>query len=415
MKKIAKMLLSLFFLLFICWIIMLNTKLYYEPEFAEQSGISVNMDVLHQLNFVDSEISKGAADGMQNEYPEGYFFMNALSGMTWFEVGKAAKYHSELYKTAISKVNFYYSNLISEKGKRVFDKTLTPPYGIFYIGWNNYLLGEKISIEDSSAQKNSDEAIYDSQSRLIIQTLDSSKSPYPESLEKACWPSDVTVAVASLQFADKDLKARADSSMRNWISKVKVHLDSNGLMAHSVDYYTGFSQENARGSSQSLILNFLFEVDSTFARQQFEIYKKKFLTSRFGLPGIREYPVGSIGNGDIDSGPVIFDVGGAASIVGLRTMTLFGERQTAVGLRNSLEAFGFAITSGDQKKYLFGKLPMADVFIAWANSKEITKDKMIVTSDNWRKYFQLYSLLAILLPFLFLLWLWNKFPFNRQF
>ena len=39
------------------------------------------------------------------------------------------------------------------------------------------------------------------------------------------------------------------------------------------------------------------------------------------------------------------------------------------GLRNSIEGFGCAITLGGKKRYIFGQLPMADVFIAWSHSR----------------------------------------------
>jgi len=40
------------------------------------------------------------------------------------------------------------------------------------------------------------------------------------------------------------------------------------------------------------MLNFLYEIDPSFAKQQFEIFDDLFKDSRFGLPGIRQYPRG---------------------------------------------------------------------------------------------------------------------------
>ena len=134
----------------------------------------------------------------------------------------------------------------------------------------------------------------------------------------------------------------------------------------------------------------------------------KFLDSRFGLPGIREVRNGLSGGEDIDSGPVIFNIGGAASVVGLRTMALYGETTAAVGLRNSIEAFGMAMESDGKKKYLFGKLPMADAFIAWANSTEPVKSKMLVAEESWKGRFRLSALLAILFMAGLMIWMWKS-------
>jgi hypothetical protein len=118
------------------------------------------------------------------------------------------------------------------------------------------------------------------------------------------------------------------------------------------------------------MLCLLPEIDSMFAEEQFVLYEQYFVTARLGLPGIREYPAGIDGNGDIDSGPVIWGIGGAASVVGQRAAAANGREDLYVGLRNSLEAFGAAYPLFGKKKYLFGQLPMADAFIAWGNAVE---------------------------------------------
>jgi hypothetical protein len=114
-----------------------------------------------------------------------------------------------------------------------------------------------------------------------------------------------------------------------------------------------------------------------------------------GLPGVRENKRGYGGKGDIDSGPLIWGIGGAASIVGQRTMALHGKWDTYLGLRNSIESFGAAYTYQGKKKYVFGLLPMADAFIAWSNVS--AKETDIRSLGLWRWKFQLGSLLIALL------------------
>jgi hypothetical protein len=344
---------------------------------------------------------------MQGYYPEGFVFMNVLYGLSWCEMASAADHQSGLYKEAHDEIQFSYDQVNSEKGKAVFEKDRPIPYGAFYTGWNNYLLGKKLSIEDSQARDSSEINLYNSQCTLIISALQKSETPFPESYPHVCWPADGVVAIASVALAERIGYPAYRGDISSWIDRVKSNLDPNGLVPHSTQYADGKPKESARGSSQSLILNFLFEIDSTFAREQFTIYKDKFLTTRLGLPGICEFPTSEKGNGDIDSGPVIFGIGGAASIVGLRTMTTFGENKTAIGLRNGIEAFGFTSTVDGRKKFLFGKIPMADGFIAWANSKEITKDKMLSTSEHWRWKFQLYSFLIFALMLFLTMKIWG--------
>ena len=154
--------------------------------------------------------------------------------------------------------------------------------------------------------------------------------------------------------------------------------------------------EGARGGSQSLILLFLKDIDEQFAREQFEIYKELFLDYRLGLPGFREYPKGQNGEGDVDSGPIIWEIGGVASIVGQRTMAKYENWTLYEGLRNCIKSFGAAYTRDSERKYIFGQLAIADVFTAWSNSVEYTENQGKNTS-NWRLRFQLLSLVLVLI------------------
>jgi hypothetical protein len=93
---------------------------------------------------------------------------------------------------------------------------------------------------------------------------------------------------------------------------------------------------------------------------------------------------------------VVLGIGGASTIVGMRTMAQFGEQTIATGLRNTIEATAFPMYTTGGKKYLFGTLPMADVFIAWANSVEMTEHKRRQADDHWPFHFHLYSFFIIL-------------------
>ena len=73
-------------------------------------------------------------------------------------------------------------------------------------------------------------------------------------------------------------------------------------------------------------------------------------------------------------------------------MALANETEIYKGLRNSVQGFGAAYTTNEQKKFIFGQLPMADAFIAWANSKNCQINQQ---SNYWQWKFQLLSLLIL--------------------
>jgi hypothetical protein len=150
---------------------------------------------------------------------------------------------------------------------------------------------------------------------------------------------------------------------------MQTKLDKNGLIPHSVDLGHGDAIGKARGSSQSLILAFLIDIDSNFAKTQYQQFKNLFVDERFGLPGIREYVKGETHFGDIDSGPVILGIGGAASIVGMGTCGQYHDMTLYDGLSNSIKGFGMTYSLFGKRRYLFGQIPMADAFIAWSQSR----------------------------------------------
>lgn len=394
--------------LFLVGILLFNVQLYYTPSFISYGPKGINQDLLFQLRHLKDELHHGAANDMQSVYPEGFVFLNALYGLSWMEIADASQEKNALSQEAYEEIDWVLSELNSRQAHKPFDPFLNPPYGIFYKGWYNYILGRKINSLPEAERDSVDLTEFRQNCEVILQSLSKHSGPYLESYKGACWPADMFVAMASVALYNQLDMGVYQTQIEAWLEKVESLTDKHGLVPHSCNCATGKAKEAARGSSQSLIQVFLREIDPIYAQEKFNIYKELFVEKRLGLPGIREYPKGSSGNGDIDSGPVIWGIGGAASIVGQRAMALHGESTLAIGLRNSIEAFGLGNSSGKKKKYLFGALPIADAFIAWSNSTEAQKVDVLTTEDNWRKSTQFLSLFLLILGGLGLFFILRK-------
>jgi hypothetical protein len=375
-------------------LIHLNLGLFYVPAYDEGGA---DKGLLGSLRHLREALRDSAGERMQAFYPEGYFFMQAMYGLSWCDVAEGRPLDDPLYREAMTAIAAADSALDTDKGRAVFTKELPIPYGAFYNGWRTYLLGRRIALQKGAADS-LDRLRFENNCFDIATQLVAGQSTYPESYPGQSWPSDAAVCAACLSLYDRVLDTSLYTGIiGNWMKQVKAKLDPRGMVPHSVTWPDNAVKEGARGSSTSLMLCFWDEIDTAFARQQFTLYKKYFLTSRFGLPGIREYPQGLTGNGDVDSGPVLLGVGGSASVVGLRVMTLYGESDIAVGLRNSIETFGCSHFDGKHKRYLFGVLPVADAFIAWANAAACTEHNAPVAKGFWKMDFELYTLpLAVL-------------------
>ncbi|RFP64454.1 hypothetical protein D0N36_14135 [Hymenobacter lapidiphilus] len=371
----------------------LNVRLYHRPDFSPENGRPINRDVVAQLRFLRGPMHAGAGQQMQSIYPEGFVYLNALYALAWLELLPHLPPQAPLYQEGLVEAGWAVREIQSPNGSAQFiNPDLSLPNGAFYQGWSAYVLGRYLAAQPAARRDTADVGQFRRQCALIARALMGSPSPYLESYSGAAWPADGVVGVAALAEHDRLYPARYQPLLRQWVQQVKGCLDSRGLIPHRTAAGSGQSLEAARGSSQSQLLNFLLEVDPAFAQQQFRRYRRHFLTTRLGLPGIREAALGAPPADDVDSGPVIWDVGGAASLVGRRTMQRYADSTTAVGLRNSIEGFGAALTTSAGKRYLFGQLPIADAFIAWANSIEATRE--IRGATGWRGHFQLLSVLV---------------------
>jgi hypothetical protein len=116
-----------------------------------------------------------------------------------------------------------------------------------------------------------------------------------------------------------------------------------------------------------LINTFLPVIDPALAQDQFHVFRALFFMERFGVPAVSEYPRGSFGWGDVDSGPLILGAGPAATIVGSAACRMNSYVFHAQEFAASVHGFGF-VTGGERGRYLFGALPIADLFIAWGRS-----------------------------------------------
>ncbi len=366
--------------LLVAGIVLFNLSLHHTPAYLGMECISPNEDLLAQDRFLREAVNSGADREMQRLFPEGKLFMQTLAGL----VNRSAAYSiDEEFLTRLQR---------DTSSRKIFPRALPLPYGAFYRGWRHLAYRH-------------DKYLY----REIRVALAQSESPYLESYHDGAWPADMVVLMAALQpsYSLEYTAAERDTIHRltqNWLNRIRNHLDPvTGMLPHLVDARSGATIQGARGSSSSLILSLLPDIDSSFAEEQFQLYEKYFVASRLGLPAIREYPVGATGRGDIDSGPVIWGIGGAASIVGQRAAGINGRTELFLGLRAAIQSFGLAFTWRGKRRYLFGQLPIVDAWTAWSNS--VAASEGAVRGHYWPWWFHLLSLGVIGI----LVWLVRRF------
>jgi hypothetical protein len=361
-------------------------------------------DIVCQLNYLESELkTNNLGHRMQMIFPEGHVFVNALYGLTWCELAACDSSESkDLKERAIKEALYAYNEIDSPKARRPFDDDIDLRNGVFYVGWKNYLLSRILLTDTTFDCHETYIKSFEIQCDAINEALNKSETPYLQSYYHQTWPADMFVTMASLSNHDKIFKSRYEPTIETWLSKVKDRLDKETMMVpHKVSSDTGETFQGARGSSTSLILRMAMEIDPDFGKEQFGLFDKKFVSKIFGLPSVREYPMGTRGSGDVDSGPVILGVGFSATIVSIGTFAIYGKESLYESEYKTINAFGFARKHENKKSYLFGKLPMADAFIAWSlasalKNRSRLNDANAVNCSWWAFHMISFSIVLLL-------------------
>ena len=336
------------------------------PAVAGTSGEPVG--VRRQLVFLRAALDGGAGDEAQRLFPEGYFFLHALYGLTWVDLGMREPVGERA--TALREARWALGRLDSPSGRAPFSPGLAPPYGVFYRGWSNWLRGGVLSLQPAGARDADELRRFTEDSTALGAAFDASASPYLAAYPGQAWPVDSTVAVASLRLHDTLLPARFTATAERWLAGVRQRLDRRtGLLPHRVDPDTGEAVEVARGTSQSIIQRFLVDVDPTFAAEQYPRFRDQYVVTPLGLgPAVREYPDGVDGPADVDSGPLPLGVSLSATVVTIGAAQVHGDAPLAAALANYGELAGVPVDTPWTKRYAFGLFPVGDAFLAWSKT-----------------------------------------------
>lgn len=307
-----------------------------------------------QVRFLDEAIQHGAGPRMQQLFPEGHFFLTALT----------ASAATAVPKPDLDRVRQWRAHLDAPETLAVFGSGMVPEHGIFQAGWSLSVAVDLAAV----SQQPADRADVELRASAVDAALRLSPTGFPESYPQQYWPCDSVVAASSLARAAR-LLDRPDwlATVRGWRATVSAEVDpATGLLPHRVDPRSGRPLEGARATSQVVLLRFLADVDPVWSARDHRRFRTLFASTVPGVPGVREHPRGSDLGGDVDSGPIVLGLSASASTVELGTAVVHGDRETARALAGLAETTGAPLRWRGQKRYALGLLPVGDAFLAWA-------------------------------------------------
>jgi hypothetical protein len=396
MRFLLRLLSYLLLLPLLLWIVYLNVQLYHQPRYKMVDGISVHAGLQAQLAWLSDALPAGGRVKMQAAYPQGALMSQALSGLAACDLLAASPVDSRVHGEALSQVDAALAWLRTPEAREPYEADLPLPYGAAYHGWSSYLLARKLAALPAASRPREDILRLQEACDLIAQTWVDQGHPYPESRSGEAWATDGMLCAATVALYEQLYPGRYTPSLATWIEQVETRLDSLGMIPRAVDATDGSPLTLAQGQSQGLALVLLGDIAPKLAESQYRRYRELFLTTRLGLPAIRQYPKGSSGNDDPAAGPTVWGVSGAASVVGVRALARYGAQGEALALRNVMEGLGLGFHWQGEKRYWLGLWPMLDAWMAWDAGVEADATQRLTGPADWRWTFHLISLGTIL-------------------
>jgi hypothetical protein len=155
------------------------------------------------------------------------------------------------------------------------------------------------------------------------------------------WPADQTVTLLALRLYDVTHgTSLASEPLSGFLATLRPLRDrQTGLFPSSLSPQVR-RYRVPRGCATSWSVSYLAQLDVPAAREQYDAARAAFGKSILGVGGFREWPSGREGPSDLDSGPVVFGVGIAATGLGLGAARLFGDESIYATIRRSVLVFG---------------------------------------------------------------------------
>jgi hypothetical protein len=238
---------------------------------------------------------------------------------------------------------------------------------MFYSAWKTSLCaGIAVLQQGSDADHLQD---LRQQCDAIREAIQKAETPFLASYDGSVWPCDTLPAIHAMAAHDRLAgENRYGDFIRDWIGDVKQRLDpETGLIPHTAGLPDGRRIGGARATSQVIILRMLPDIDASMARNHYQRFRERFLTTFVGAPCVLEYPSGVTGPGDVDSGPLIAGRSIVGTVVTIALAQIYGDQSIADAIAQTGETIGLPWTVDGQKTYVAGILPVGNIIVAYAH------------------------------------------------
>ena len=309
----------------------------------------------------DAKLRQAELDKMRQNNPEWDFMSRTYFVLALANMGLRDKSRLPEVCVIIDSIIRNTLEIESEKGFQHFllsyghsgGWTVNPPGSIFVDGEIALMLAARRLLQEKDSYK----PLLTQRVQTMISRMRRSPVLCAESYPDECWLFCNTVALASIRMADVlDGSDHADF-LAAWVANAKKKLvePKTGILisAFAVDGTPAPCGFGPEGSTIWMASHMLQLVDKDFANDQYRRARHELGRSFLGFGYSREWPAGSEGSMDVDSGPVIPVFGASLSASGLAILAaaVFDDNEYLQTLLTSLEFAGFPVRNNGKLRY----------------------------------------------------------------
>jgi hypothetical protein len=205
--------------------------------------------------------------------------------------------------------------------------------GHAYLGYVNLALSMLRRLEPN----NRFAPVNDRLTEALVRRLKTASYSLIETYPKEAYPADNAAVLASIALYDQAMGKDHKTLLSTLTQQFKQrYVDiKTGLVVQSVEAQSERILDRPRSSGTALSAYFLAWVDPALAKSLFQaVSQQKVNISSF--VGIREYPAGQEGVGDVDSGTLMFGVSPAATMFAIGPSRLFYDQKLYGNLNRTM-------------------------------------------------------------------------------
>jgi hypothetical protein len=220
--------------------------------------------------------------------------------------------------------------------------------GDAWIGWADLALSMLRRVHPQTPFAAVNDRISDALARRLAQAPHALIETYPGQ----SFPTDVAACAAAVALHAQATGADRNAVLAKWARQYRAEwIDPrSGYLWQRGNARTGAHRDAPRGSGTAVAAYFLSFVDSQLSHD-LTLALERHQRTVLGVSAVLEYAEGYSGNGDMDSGPVVFGTSVTATGFAIGAGRANGRTELVERMRRTARAFGGPTVTGDREHY----------------------------------------------------------------